>query len=117
MPAKQTYGRTSLSEPLFAPIPNVCARPTRQRARTPGVAQVTRPVAPPRALAHSRDASTVAEAMHDPPGLRELWQRTRGDPAIRIAVLDGPVDLAHPCLVGAMLRQRTVTGSPARFDG
>src|SRR5262249_38741492 len=55
--------------------------------------------------------------MHDLPGLGELWLRTRGNPAIRIAVLDGPVELAHPGLVGAMLKQRTVTGSPARFGG
>src|SRR5262249_9022763 len=39
------------------------------------------------------------------PGLEELWAETRGDPAITIAVLDGPVDLAHPCFQGANLRQ------------
>lgn len=35
------------------------------------------------------------------PGLRELQADTLGDPAICIAVLDGPVDLTHPCFAGA----------------
>jgi cyanobactin maturation PatA/PatG family protease len=39
------------------------------------------------------------------PGLRELWQQTRGDPDIRIAVLDGPADLSHPSFAGAMVAQ------------
>jgi hypothetical protein len=39
------------------------------------------------------------------PGLSELWNRTRGDPGICIAVLDGPVDLTHPCFRGAQLKQ------------
>src|SRR5262245_32366242 len=37
------------------------------------------------------------------PGLSELWEETRGDPDISIAVLDGPVDLSHPCFEGAAL--------------
>lgn len=37
------------------------------------------------------------------PGLRELRAETRGDPRICIAVLDGPVDLSHPCFTGARL--------------
>jgi cyanobactin maturation PatA/PatG family protease len=36
-------------------------------------------------------------------GLESLWAETLGDPAITIAVLDGPVDLAHPCFAGADL--------------
>jgi cyanobactin maturation PatA/PatG family protease len=38
-------------------------------------------------------------------GLNSLWVATVGDPAITIAVLDGPVDTAHPCFVGANLTQ------------
>lgn len=39
------------------------------------------------------------------PGIRELWAETRGDPAVCIAVLDGPVDLTHPSFQGANLTQ------------
>ncbi|MFN9420214.1 MAG: aminotransferase class V-fold PLP-dependent enzyme [Pirellula sp.] len=45
----------------------------------------------------SRTATDVAEI----PGLRELWGETLGDPRVCIAVLDGPVDLSHPCFQGA----------------
>ena len=44
------------------------------------------------------------------PGLRELWAHTLGEPQICIAVLDGPVNLAHPSLVGASLTQLDVDG-------
>ena len=37
------------------------------------------------------------------PGVAELQAQTKGDRAVCIAVLDGPVDLSHPCLVGADL--------------
>ena len=36
-------------------------------------------------------------------GIHELWAETRGDPRVCIAVLDGPVDQAHPSLRGAAL--------------
>jgi cyanobactin maturation PatA/PatG family protease len=40
----------------------------------------------------------------DIPGLRTLWQDAAGgDPEIRIAIIDGPVDLGHPSLHGARL--------------
>lgn len=32
------------------------------------------------------------------PGIETLWEITKGNPIIRIAVLDGPVDLKHPAL-------------------
>jgi cyanobactin maturation PatA/PatG family protease len=38
------------------------------------------------------------------PGLRELQARTLGHAEIAVAVLDGPVDLAHPCFAGANVR-------------
>jgi hypothetical protein len=38
-------------------------------------------------------------------GIRELWAETLGDPAVCVAVLDGPVDLSHPSLKGANLAQ------------
>jgi hypothetical protein len=46
------------------------------------------------------------------PGLAALHAVTRGDPRIRIAVLDGPVDPAHPCFNGARLLGRK-SGEPA----
>jgi cyanobactin maturation PatA/PatG family protease len=39
------------------------------------------------------------------PGLAQLQQETLGDGAVCIAVLDGPVDLDHPCFAGAGLRR------------
>jgi hypothetical protein len=42
----------------------------------------------------------------DPPlsGLAGIWRETLGDPSVVIAVLDGPVDLSHPSLVGAQIK-------------
>jgi hypothetical protein len=37
------------------------------------------------------------------PGVSELWRVTKGDPRVTIAVVDGPVDRAHPALVDARL--------------
>ena len=50
-------------------------------------------------------ASPLSEAldMESVLGIRELWNETLGDPSICIAVLDGPVDVAHPSLAGANL--------------
>jgi hypothetical protein len=56
---------------------------------------------------------SVAEAV---PGLGELWAEMRGDPAVGIAILDGPVDLGHPSLRGADLRSLETLVSPA-VDG
>ena len=39
------------------------------------------------------------------PGLKQLWAKTRGDPEITIAVLDGAVDQTHPCFQGAALER------------
>jgi subtilisin family serine protease len=39
------------------------------------------------------------------PGLQELWTETTGDARICVAVLDGPVDLAHSCFAGAALEE------------
>jgi hypothetical protein len=35
------------------------------------------------------------------PGVQELWALTRGDPAIRVALIDGPAELEHPAFKGA----------------
>jgi hypothetical protein len=46
----------------------------------------------------------------------ELWRLTRGDPRVCVAILDGPVDLAHSSLAGARLR-RLPTLVPGEADG
>ena len=46
------------------------------------------------------------------PGILRLWEETTGDPEIRIAVLDGPVDLSHPCFAGAALKLGQPLTSP-----
>jgi cyanobactin maturation PatA/PatG family protease len=50
------------------------------------------------------------------PGHHELLIETRGDPDICVAILDGPVDLSHPSLVGANLSSLE-TVVPAIADG
>ena len=41
------------------------------------------------------------------PGLSDLWQETLGDPFIKIAIIDGPVDTTHPALASANLEIQT----------
>ena len=50
-------------------------------------------------------------------GLRHLGERTRGDPRVCVAVLDGPVDLDHPCFAGADLTVLPVLGGPKAVAG
>ncbi len=50
--------------------------------------------------------STTALLLSDLlPGLDDLWAQTSGDAAVRIAVLDGPVDQTHPCFRGACIER------------
>jgi hypothetical protein len=37
--------------------------------------------------------------------LAPVWRVTLGDPEVCVAVLDGPVDLSHPCFRGAAIAQ------------
>lgn len=46
-------------------------------------------------------------------GLPELWAESLGDSRVLVAVLDGPVDLAHPCFAGANLTQVETLASDA----
>lgn len=55
------------------------------------IQMIDRPSGPP--------ATDVAALLQ----LDALWARTRGDPRIRIALLDGPVDRSHICFTGAQL--------------
>ena len=58
------------------------------------------------------------------PGLHRLQERTKGDPRVCVAVLDGPVDLGHPCFAGADLTvlpvlggERAAVGGPMSAHG
>jgi cyanobactin maturation PatA/PatG family protease len=51
------------------------------------------------------------------PGLQRLWDETQGDAEICIAILDGPVDLRHPCFEGSQMSEApTIAQSPAGDD-
>lgn len=51
-------------------------------------------------------------------GLSSLYElASDGDPSIRIAILDGPIDLAHPCFSGASIESSATTRANARSDG
>jgi cyanobactin maturation PatA/PatG family protease len=49
----------------------------------------------------ARQTSTQVDASIS--GLEELWDETLGDPSICVAILDGQVNLFHPCFVNANL--------------
>jgi subtilisin family serine protease len=61
----------------------------------------------------SKGGAHTGEAEHSRPSLsaaimdslRSLQARTLGDPAVCVAVLDGPVDVDHPCFRGASLKR------------
>jgi hypothetical protein len=59
----------------------------------------------------------VINVMDQLPGLRELWALTQGDPAITIALLDGPVSLDHPCFQGAQLESLSTLVSDQAGNG
>lgn len=58
------------------------------------------------------------DGFHDT-GIRPLWDVTRGDPRVLIAVLDGPIDVEHPAFRGARLEtpKTNVTPGPALAHG
>jgi subtilisin family serine protease len=55
--------------------------------------------------------------------IHPLWAETRGDRRVCVAILDGPVDVSHPCLQGAALTQiptlvsGTATNGPSSQHG
>ena len=50
-------------------------------------------------------------------GLHHLQERIKGDPRVCVAVLDGPVDLGHPCFAGADLTVLPVLGGQRAVGG
>ena len=51
------------------------------------------------------------------PGLDTAWSFTQGDSRVRVAVLDGPVDLSHPCFQGADLEVAGSSNSNGTCSG
>ena len=56
-------------------------------------------------------------APEGPEGVRQLWAETLGDPRVRIAILDGPVDQSHPSLANANLTRLPLVGAGSAAKG
>ena len=69
--------------------------------------------------ASARDACPFRDVEGTPgfPKLNAIWSETRGEPHIRIALLDGPVDRSHPALQGAHLDGQATLITAAAADG
>ncbi len=73
-----------------------------------GVVATTMPEVPPQPIGKcqraisSESTITIASIL---PEIERLWSESPGDPEICVAVLDGPVDLQHPCFAGARLKR------------
>lgn len=97
--------RTEAKPESVASCPCVSAEDSAEResslAALPSgpAASVPQMVTP--AVAVADVAETKGTDITTIPGLKELWEETLGDPSVCIAVLDGPVDLSHPCFEGA----------------
>jgi len=62
--------------------------------------------------------STTNMEHYNIPGLKELWFETLGDPSIKIAIIDGIVDDAHPVLRDANLEiHETILGKDLALIG
>jgi cyanobactin maturation PatA/PatG family protease len=71
-----------------------------------------------RLLVEASGPAFSAADLHDAvPGLRALQNVTLGDPDICIAILDGPVDVSHPCFVGANLKRVETLVQDGASDG
>lgn len=82
---------------------------TRSLAHTGGFAGTLRSLTPQRAI--SDRLRLLASAPYPSiPGLAALWNITKGDPRVTIAVIDGPVDTSHPCFAGASLQTLYLKG-------
>jgi cyanobactin maturation PatA/PatG family protease len=51
-------------------------------------------------VAFGADSGELMQDFLEIPGLAELRRKTRGDSAIRVAMIDGDVDQSHPCFAG-----------------
>ena len=93
--------RTIASSPatVAQPVACPCVAAVREQDRGAIAASFVLP-----ATAEKSSAMSITQGGTDVtsiPGLQELWRETLGDPRVCIAILDGPVDLSHPCFQGA----------------
>jgi cyanobactin maturation PatA/PatG family protease len=83
--------------------------PSRSFAPSSGLAAAWRSRSP----LHQGSVSPTGDAsgsLPQIPGLAALWNITKGDPRVTIAVIDGPVDVSHPCFAGVSLRTLHLKG-------
>ena len=64
--------------------------------------------------AKSSSAEDIVSAL---PGLDSLWAESIGNPDVCVAVLDGPVDLSHPCFDSAKLTRLETLVSGVADEG
>jgi len=50
------------------------------------------------------------------PEIEPLWLQSTGESEVCVAILDGPVDLAHPCFASARLNQEVCSGVAFRLE-
>ena len=64
---------------------------------------------------------TVIDATPSIPSLEALWAETEGDAGIMVGVLDGPVNVSHPCFRDSNIREVSLKGgyesAPASTHG
>ena len=87
------YSRHAASEDMYK-----CDLCNVDNTLEPEVVLIEERISP--AALSPRESKTIQYPL---PGIAEIWRSTLGDPSITVAVLDGPVDLAHPSLRGAQL--------------
>jgi len=87
-------------------------------ARTGSYQRIPHPVGCPMEKSARRCVWKCAGIMNDVSQLRTNFASLgQGDPAITVAVLDGPVDVTHGCFRGAYLRSLETIASATAADG
>ena len=60
----------------------------------------------------------MANVVESIPGVPELWEKTKGDPRVCVALMDGPIVMSHPAFDGSRLVQveNTWHGGPQEAE-
>jgi PatG C-terminal/Subtilase family/PatG Domain len=60
----------------------------------------------------------MANVVESIPGVAELWEKTKGDPRVCVALMDGPIVMSHPAFDGSRLVQieNTWHGGPQEAE-
>jgi hypothetical protein len=60
----------------------------------------------------------MANVVESIPGVAELWEKTKGDPRVCVALMDGPIVMSHPAFAGSRLVQieNTWHGGPQEAE-